>query len=92
MTEEKQTPGQPTPLTLEISDPIGVKDFRNLYILYYLRGGLHASQQKHFFHSGTFREVIDRGKRHCDTMSYRFISVKPFISDLSLDEKQNEER
>jgi hypothetical protein len=89
-TTENATPG--IPADQEIITHEGVRDIRNLYTLYYLRGGAHQTYSKMFFHSGPFKACIERGKRHCELMNLRFISVKPFISDLTLDEKVQAER
>lgn len=85
--EKSPAPGLPQELTI----PRGVEDFRNLYTLFFHRGGTHHVHIKMFFHSGLFRDVIERAKKHCDLMNFRFIRVTPFISDLVEDEKKAQE-
>lgn len=88
------TPGMPKSEEVEVI-PQGVADLRNLYTIYYLRGGAHQTHQKNFFHSGgptEMRVIIERAKRHCEVMSYRFIKVTPFVNDLKHDEKLAAER
>ena len=54
-----------------------------MYILYYRQGSNPHPQFLFFFHSSTDMKVIsERAKRHCDTMSYRFVYVRPAIVDL----------
>ena len=35
-----------------------------------------------FTFDGNLPEAIERGKKHCTVMNYRFIKVRPFIVDL----------
>lgn len=81
--ENPSSPGMPA---------VEVESKKNLYTLFYIRGNAHHLYSKTFFHQGEFKSVIERGKRHCDAMSYRFIKVIPFISDLVADEKAQAER
>ena len=60
-----------------------------LYILYYRHGNTQHTDWKHFNFKGSFRDAIERGKAHCQKMNLRFISVKPFLSDLVADEARH---
>lgn len=54
-----------------------------LYILYYRQGQNPHPQFCGFYHkSKDMQVVMERAKRHCDLMSYRFVFVRPFIVDL----------
>lgn len=59
------------------------------FILYYIKGPDPHIKQKHFVFAGEMKDAIQRGKRHCENMSYRFIRVQPFFSSLDEDEKRN---
>lgn len=74
------------------TSPDPVKELGNLYILTYVqvsRTGGHFVE-KHFQHEGGFKGpqgAIERGKRHCQRMNYRFMNVRPFMNDLDLEEQ-----
>lgn len=54
------------------------------YVLYYRQGNNPYPQFFVFFHgSKDLRKVVDRSKRHCELMNYRFVSVKPLIVDFA---------
>jgi hypothetical protein len=59
------------------------------YALHY-RHGNNPNCQKNFQFKGTFREAMARARTHCDKMGYRFILLRPAISDLESDEKNRE--
>ena len=59
------------------------------FILFYIKGPSHQVMSKHFVFAGSVRDAIERGKRHCEQMSYRFIRVQPFFSNLEDDERRN---
>ena len=67
----------------------------NLYEMQYRQGmNPHPMTKKfHMVHTGTFQErlraAISRGRRHCEITGLRFISVRPFLSDLTMDEKHH---
>lgn len=63
-----------------------VEDGKKLYTLLYRLRQHPAPLAKQFFHKGEFPQVIQRGKSHCEKMSFIFIRVQPFLSDLSADE------
>jgi len=53
------------------------------YILFYRQGNNPHPQFFLFYHpSGEIRQVVDRIKKHCELMNYRFVNVRPFIVDL----------
>ena len=58
------------------------------FCLHYIHGG-HQVKTKYFSFNGTKEQAIARGKRHCELLSYRFIRVDPFFSNLDADEKRN---
>lgn len=59
-----------------------------LWVLHYRQGQNPSPMQKNFESAGTIARIVDRAKRHCDAMGYRFIKVQPFLSNLQTDENQ----
>ena len=57
------------------------------YILYYRQGMSPHPQMKGFLLKGDLQQGIARAKRHCETMGYRFVQLRPFISNLETEEK-----
>jgi hypothetical protein len=60
---------------------------KNLYILYYRPKDTNAHFIKYFEHEGSLEKAINRGRTHCDIMGYRFIFVRPFLSDITGEER-----
>lgn len=59
------------------------------YTLYYRQGqNPHAQFLFFYFSSSDIRKVVDRIKRHCEVMNYRFVSVRPSFVDIDADEKR----
>jgi len=80
--EQKAIPGIPAKPLSDVSD---------LYVLTFIHKASSAhTQNKVFRHSGEFKDVVQRAKAHCEQMSYRFIYLKPFISDLVEEEKKQQ--
>lgn len=71
----------------------GVKLKKRSYILYY-HYRLSKPQELGFEMMGrtdeeiSLKKAIERGQRHCLTMNYKFIKVRPFIVDLDEREKR----
>ncbi len=80
---------QPKQIESSLSAPLPAD--AETYCLYYIQGSNHQVKQKNFVGTGGLGVAITRGKRHCETMSYRFIRVQPFFSNLEADEKRNSE-
>lgn len=61
-----------------------------IYTLHYRRGDNPHPMQKNFKASAELKipQLVERCKTYCTTMNYRFISVGPWLSDLSMDEKK----
>jgi hypothetical protein len=59
---------------------------KNLYILFY-RHGMNPHCQKGFTNSGDIKAAVQRAQRHCEIMGYRYIFVRPFVSDIDEEEK-----
>jgi len=59
---------------------------KNVYILFY-RHGMNPHCQKGFSHDGDIKSAVQRAQRHCEVMGYRYIFVRPFISDIDEEEK-----
>ena len=74
-----------TPITAETLTKL---DKPRTYILYFHHKA-SAPQTKVFEFTGTFFEAIDRGKKHCELMNYRFIKVRPFIVSFDEQEKRH---
>jgi hypothetical protein len=59
------------------------KSDKILYTLWYRQGSNPHPQFIFFpFPSRDIRTIVDRAKRHCEVMNYRFVSVKATIVDL----------
>ncbi len=58
-----------------------------LYTLFYREGRNPHPQSTFFYHtSRDMKIVVERAKRHCDVMNYRFVQVYPSIRDLDKEE------
>jgi hypothetical protein len=66
---------------------IPIPNAKSLYVLYYRQGANPSYMQKWFEFSGNLTEAINRGRKHCEIMNMRFLSVRPFLSDLETEEK-----
>jgi len=64
-----------------------------IYTLHYRRGDNPHPMQKNFKASSELKipQLVERCKTYCTNMSYRFISVGPWLSDLSMDEKKQQQ-
>lgn len=64
-----------------------------IYMLHYRRGDNPHPMTKFFRAPKNMKitALVERCKTYCTTMSYRFISVAPFETDLELDEKKHNE-
>lgn len=63
----------------------------SIFTLYYRQGMNPHPMQKNFKFTGEFKGAIERGKSHCENMGLRFITVRPFLSELDADEKRAQE-
>lgn len=53
------------------------------YVLFYRQGSNPHPQFFVFnYPSGDIRRVVDRAKKHCELMNYRFVNVRPFVVDM----------
>lgn len=62
------------------------EDGTRCYILHF-RAGNRPPLSKVFFMNGDLTEAIERTKKHCERMNYRFCGCYPFIVDLDLQEE-----
>ena len=62
--------------------PQGV--FDDIYTLRYVFK--QHIEEKQFKASGTIQEIVNRARAHCEQCGYRFLFVKPFLSDFLKDE------
>ena len=69
---------------------IAVQNGSNRFTLYY-RQGRNPHPQFTFFDypSKDMKLVVERAKRFCDQMSYRFVYVQPSVTDLDKEEAIN---
>lgn len=69
-------------------DPVAklATDFKNMYILFY-RHGMNPGCSKGFISNGDIKAAVQRAQRHCEIMGYRYIFVRPFVSDIDEEEK-----
>jgi len=82
MTPIKST----TSTTVEVPEIVSKK---NLYVLYYRYKNQPHPLIKNFFHEGDLKSAIADGKNHCEATNLVFLMVRPFLSDLRLDEKKH---
>lgn len=60
---------------------------KQLYVLHYRQGNNPHPLQKYFLSDiKDFRQLVERAKKHCDTMNLRFVQVKPFLVNLAKEE------
>ena len=53
------------------------------YILYYRKtSSPHPEFISFFMKTTNMRKVMERARRHCEVMNYRFVQVAPFVVDL----------
>jgi hypothetical protein len=71
--------------TIAPSSQIASYTGKDTYILTY-RHGMNANLIKVFHHEGGLKSAIDRGRKHCQVMNYRFIFVCPTVCDLDEEE------
>jgi hypothetical protein len=72
-----------------MSEPTVAKkiiDPSKIYTLFY-RHGMNPQCQKGFVHEGDIKSAVQRAQRHCEVMNYRYIFVRPFVSDIDEEEK-----
>lgn len=93
-THQKPAPLPPAPqeLTKAIPEATQVPGVEKiLYILHHRRGDNPHPMQKFFRAPKNMKMLllVERCKSFCTAMSYRFISVTPFETDLDLEEKKH---
>lgn len=68
------------------------KQTRIPYTLYYRQGSNPHSQFLVFNHSAVadIHSIVERAKRHCEIMNYRFVSVRPLVIDLDAAERRQQ--
>ena len=54
----------------------------SLHVLFYRHGNDPRTQSINFSFPGTFKGAIDRGRRFCETMGWKFIKVEAFLTNL----------
>jgi GTP-dependent phosphoenolpyruvate carboxykinase len=69
----------------EVAD---VKEKQSMFILYYRQGMNPHTMFMFFFASGPFNQIISRAKNHCEIMNYRFVTVRPAITNFEEEEKK----
>lgn len=87
-TPQIETAKPQLPSSSEVS-----KALRIIYTLHYRRGDNPHPMQKNFEASSELKipQLVERCKTYCSNMSYRFISVSPWLSDLAMDEKKQQQ-
>ena len=61
------------------------KEYKTYILHYHYRASNPLTKIFRFL--GPLTEAIERGRVHCDIMNYRFIKVRPFIVDLTDQER-----
>ena len=62
---------------------------RRFFQLHY-RKGQRPPATKIFILDGSLAQAIERAKKHCEKMDYRFCGCYPFIVDLDIQEANRE--
>ena len=86
MTSQTTTKN-PDPSVLASNGATEVK--KSLWVLHYRKGNNPHPMTKNFWHEGSLREVVERAKKHCETVGERFVRLEPFVTDLALTERQH---
>lgn len=63
------------------------EDETRCYILHY-RVGNRAPESKVFLLDGDIADAIERTKKHCELMEFKFCGCYPFIVDLDKEERE----
>jgi hypothetical protein len=86
----------PTEISSQLSDAIKINDLpvakegkKSLWCLWYRERRNPHPQTKYFFFEGDLRAAIARGRSHCEQTNLVFIHVRPFLSDLAVDEQRH---
>lgn len=74
--------------TIEKPSPAQPSQFKDLFILSFIRGNVHTAQTIQFAFPGDLRGAIQRGRTHCERMGTRFVGVRPFFTNLEDEEKK----
>ena len=61
---------------------------KSMFALYFRTGNNPHAQFRFFFAEGEFRSIIERCKKHCELMNYRFVTCCPAIIDFDTEEKR----
>ena len=80
-----------TSLAPSLGKPLASESFTNNRFTLYYRQGRNPHPQFTFFDypSKDMKLVVERAKRFCDQMSYRFVNVQPSVTDLDKEEAIN---
>ena len=78
--------------TEEASKPLTLAPLENIFVLYHLHGNNPRSQAIYFQHPGPFKVAIDRGRKFCEKMGWRFLKVESFLTNLDDREKRQAEQ
>lgn len=62
-----------------------IPDITKVWTLFY-RHGVNPRCEKGFYHDGDMRSAVDRAKKHCELMGYRYIFIRPFVVDIEQEE------
>ena len=72
-------------------DILIAKDGAPRYWILYYRFGNVPQLTKGFRLDGGIQEAINRGRKHCDLMDYKFLLVRPMVVNLDYQERLREE-
>lgn len=81
-------PIKPTPAAPAVLLPV---NHDNTYVLWFRFGSNPHTQPKYFKYEGSFQDAIQRGRKHCELMSLRFIKVERFFSDFTEEERVHQQ-
>lgn len=85
------TPSKPATSVSETIPPSFPDIFKGLWLIHY-RHGMNPGLSKGMYHVGDVRSAVERAKRHCEMMGYRYVFVRPFVSDLQKEEMDRAEK
>ena len=58
------------------------KEKQGMFLLYFRQGQHPHPLFTFFFDSGPFNSIVSRAKDFCETMNYRFVTVRPAITNF----------
>lgn len=82
-----------TELSIKASDSFKQpqEDLGSIYQLFYIQHtkGVHVQVTQFRTPLKDFRDIVQRARKFCDVVRYRYVNVKPFMIDLDAEERRH---